>query len=144
MSTCKNGLPGVPSAGGGICCAPECDKCGGSDCSAQDAGGENCCVDPIEMSGILCSESGAAPCLIDDDQVADEKETDDDDEEADDQETDDESRKCCVRYLCSASLSSAARRFFLRVDRSAFFLVRFSFREKTHQPAHPHPVRRDR
>ena len=60
---CSNGIPGVQS--GDICCSAECGTCGGTGCSGRPGGGEECCTGPISLSSVMCSESGAAPCIID-------------------------------------------------------------------------------
>ncbi|CAN0202574.1 unnamed protein product, partial [Ascophyllum nodosum] len=61
--TCRNELPGVQS--GDVCCSAECGTCGGTGCSGRPGGRDECCVGTISSSGVLCSESGAAPCIVD-------------------------------------------------------------------------------
>ncbi len=51
---------------GNICCAAQCGECGGSGCSVRPGGSAQCCSSPIRDSGILCEDSGMAPCLISD------------------------------------------------------------------------------
>lgn len=65
--TCSNGLAGVESTG--VCCMEECITCGGAECSTRVAGfGQfDCCVGPIVDTGVYCSESGEAPCIVDED-----------------------------------------------------------------------------
>ncbi|CAM9864281.1 unnamed protein product [Pylaiella littoralis] len=65
-SPCSNGLPGYGNKN--ICCVEGCGQCGGSGCSTV-AGftAEECCTASIEAGGVLCSDSGAAPCIIDED-----------------------------------------------------------------------------
>ena len=60
---CNNGLPGYEAAN--VCCALECGQCGGVGCS-QLPGGKECCTSDVLATGMLCSESGTAPCIIDD------------------------------------------------------------------------------
>lgn len=45
----------------------ECITCGGAECSTRVAGfGQfDCCVGPIVDTGVYCSESGEAPCIVD-------------------------------------------------------------------------------
>ncbi len=49
----------VPQAG--------CGECGGSGCSDRGGGltGDDCCHSDIKASGRLCSDTGAAPCMVD-------------------------------------------------------------------------------
>eukprot|EP00903_Cladosiphon_okamuranus_P006313 g6189.t2 len=65
--TCSNGIPGVEAAG--VCCKEECGTCGGTGCSTRVPGfGQyDCCVGRIVETGVLCSESGGAPCIVDED-----------------------------------------------------------------------------
>eukprot|EP00752_Nemacystus_decipiens_P009556 g8536.t1 len=62
-NTCSNGLPGYESSG--VCCDLECGQCGGTGCSGLGPGGDSCCTKNIKNVGVGCSESGAAPCIID-------------------------------------------------------------------------------
>ncbi|CAM9219746.1 unnamed protein product [Scytosiphon promiscuus] len=66
--TCSNGIEGI-DGNGVVCCPIGCTQCGGADCAllgaATDLGSESCCLEDITASGILCSESGSAPCIID-------------------------------------------------------------------------------
>ncbi|CAN0056924.1 unnamed protein product [Pylaiella littoralis] len=63
--TCSNGIEGI-DGNGVVCCALGCGTCGGPDCStAGGLGKSSCCGGTIKDSGILCSESGSAPCIID-------------------------------------------------------------------------------
>lgn len=59
---CSNGIPGVESAGGDVCCEVTCSECGGNWC----VGYEDCCEEKIHDLGVLCSEDGvkAGPCII--------------------------------------------------------------------------------
>lgn len=63
--TCSNGISGVEAAG--VCCKEECGTCGGTGCSTRVPGfGQyDCCVGRIVETGVLCSESGDAPCIVD-------------------------------------------------------------------------------
>eukprot|EP00752_Nemacystus_decipiens_P006649 g5977.t1 len=58
---CSNGLPGYEASD--VCCPLSCGTCGGSGCSQL---GEGCCTSDVKDSGELCSETMAAPCIIDD------------------------------------------------------------------------------
>ena len=58
--TCSNGLPGFEASG--ACCPLSCGRCGGSGCSQL---GEGCCTGDVKDSGDLCSETRAAPCIVD-------------------------------------------------------------------------------
>eukprot|EP00752_Nemacystus_decipiens_P015748 g14060.t1 len=60
--TCSNGLPGYEA--NDVCCPLSCGTCGGVGCSQL---GEGCCTSGVKDSGDLCSETMAAPCIIDDD-----------------------------------------------------------------------------
>lgn len=65
--TCSNGIRGVE--GYGHCCPVGCGTCGGRNCRkrAKEAGldAADCCVQRIDESGVYCSDSGTAPCIID-------------------------------------------------------------------------------
>ncbi|CAM9579887.1 unnamed protein product [Ectocarpus sp. 12 AP-2014] len=67
--TCSNtdGVEGISSANGDVCCPSECGLCGGRDCTeaALTAGLDDgdCCVSDITNEGVKCSDSGAAPCI---------------------------------------------------------------------------------
>ncbi|CBJ26487.1 hypothetical protein Esi_0034_0004 [Ectocarpus siliculosus] len=60
---CTNGVPGMESAGGEVCCLADCGQCGGVGCG--EFGGEDCCVTEIMDYGQPCSETGTAPCYLD-------------------------------------------------------------------------------
>ncbi|CAB1096849.1 MEP10 [Ectocarpus sp. CCAP 1310/34] len=51
---------------GDYCCSAGCGECGGSGCSDRGGGltGADCCTSDISN---LCSDTGAAPCIVDDD-----------------------------------------------------------------------------
>ncbi|CAM9476653.1 unnamed protein product [Ectocarpus sp. 12 AP-2014] len=59
---CTNGVPGVESAGGEVCCPADCGQCGGVGCGEF---GEDCCITEIMDYGYPCSETGTAPCYLD-------------------------------------------------------------------------------
>eukprot|EP00903_Cladosiphon_okamuranus_P005787 g5734.t1 len=67
--TCSNGIHGVESDNGDVCCVAECGKCGGVGCSkfSPDLDADDCCVTEIRDFGDACSASGAAPCYVDED-----------------------------------------------------------------------------
>eukprot|EP00752_Nemacystus_decipiens_P013321 g11797.t1 len=52
---------------GDICCEASCGTCGGSGCSGRGNGQLSCCTTNIRDVGVTCSETGAAPCIIDGD-----------------------------------------------------------------------------
>lgn len=61
--TCNNGIPGIQNDQ--ACCVLECGQCGGSGCTTAGGLGQvYCCSDIILNSGIYCSVSGAAPCIV--------------------------------------------------------------------------------
>ena len=67
---CGVDFPGVRSSDGtgNVCCSSEYGVCGGSGCAfvANDMTMDktNCCVSVIEKAGVMCSDSMAAPCMI--------------------------------------------------------------------------------
>ena len=71
--------PSVPCARSGSCsqlvrahqlfpavyvCKSSCGICGGTGCDNRDGGDENCCMGDIRTAGELCSDKGAAPCIM--------------------------------------------------------------------------------
>lgn len=62
--TCSNSLAGYEASG--VCCPTSCGQCGGVGCSGL---GDGCCTGNVKTSGVKCSESKAAPCVIDTDTV---------------------------------------------------------------------------
>lgn len=62
--SCSNGLAGYESAG--VCCPVECGGCGGAGCSDN---GKECCASDVKATEVVCSDSMAAPCIIDTDSV---------------------------------------------------------------------------
>ncbi|CAN0057819.1 unnamed protein product [Scytosiphon promiscuus] len=61
---CTNGLAGVQSDE--VCCLEECGICGGVGCSQRPGGPLGCCMTELRDIDTSCSDSGAAPCIIDD------------------------------------------------------------------------------
>lgn len=61
--TCSNGLAGYEASD--VCCSVSCGHCGDPGGSSLDGGNDSCCTANILDSGVLCSDSGAAPCIID-------------------------------------------------------------------------------
>ncbi|CAM9499658.1 unnamed protein product [Ectocarpus fasciculatus] len=67
--TCTNtdGVAGISSANGDVCCASACGQCGGRDCTeaalTAGLGDGDCCVSDITKEGVMCADSGAAPCI---------------------------------------------------------------------------------
>ena len=62
--TCSNGIVGF-DANGVVCCPLTCGGCAGTGCNSMPGGSSQCCGGGIKASGILCSASGEAPCIID-------------------------------------------------------------------------------
>ncbi|CAM9985894.1 unnamed protein product [Ectocarpus sp. 6 AP-2014] len=50
---------------GDICCEASCGTCGGTGCSDRGYGQDSCCTKNIAANGDKCSETGAAPCVVD-------------------------------------------------------------------------------
>lgn len=46
-------------------CALSCGTCAGAGCSSRPGGADACCGGAIKTSGVKCSDTGAAPCVID-------------------------------------------------------------------------------
>ncbi|CAM9554983.1 unnamed protein product [Ascophyllum nodosum] len=62
---CSNGIDGVESEDGEVCCVTECGTCGGIGCSsAGGLTGDECCTQRILSVGELCDVAGQAPCII--------------------------------------------------------------------------------
>lgn len=66
QSMCSNGLPGVEASSLDACCVAECGTCGGIGCTPVNSTltSADCCATEIVDSGSLCSDTGAAPCII--------------------------------------------------------------------------------
>ncbi|CAN0354280.1 unnamed protein product, partial [Scytosiphon promiscuus] len=51
------------------CCPLECGQCGGKGCTtagrAYGLGSDECCGGGVKSSGKMCSKTGSAPCIID-------------------------------------------------------------------------------
>lgn len=66
-STCSDGTVGLESSDGLVCCTAGCGSCGGLGCSTlylPDYNASDCCVINIENSGVMCEDSGTAPCIL--------------------------------------------------------------------------------
>ena len=64
---CSNGLFGIESSDGSVCCVSECGQCGGEGCStvaAPEYGASDCCANEIAFFGVSCNSTLAAPCFI--------------------------------------------------------------------------------
>jgi len=50
-----------------LCVQAGCGECGGSGCSKRGNGldGDDCCQSKIKKNGKKCSETGSAPCIVD-------------------------------------------------------------------------------
>eukprot|EP00903_Cladosiphon_okamuranus_P022803 g20995.t1 len=68
IKACSNGIYGVESDNGDVCCVAECGACGGVGCSrfSPDLDADDCCVTEILLGGEACSFTGVAPCFYDD------------------------------------------------------------------------------
>ncbi|CAB1107438.1 unnamed protein product [Ectocarpus sp. CCAP 1310/34] len=66
--TCTNGIEGI-DGNGVVCCPLGCGRCAGEGCTAfgseNGLAADSCCGNAIKASGRLCSETGSAPCIID-------------------------------------------------------------------------------
>lgn len=68
-AVCSNGLEGVESTSLDVCCVEACGMCGGVGCAQAGGNGStlteaDCCATEIVDSGVLCVDTGAAPCII--------------------------------------------------------------------------------
>ncbi|CAN0056993.1 unnamed protein product [Pylaiella littoralis] len=76
--TCSNGIEGI-DGNGVVCCPVGCGQCGGNGCGTSGAAngldGDSCCGGGIKASGVMCSDSGSAPCIIDDEETSTPTET---------------------------------------------------------------------
>ncbi|CAB1100563.1 unnamed protein product [Ectocarpus sp. CCAP 1310/34] len=61
---CTNGVAGVESTMGEVCCPASCGHCGGVGCDERGAADE-CCTTEIMDYGQPCSVTGTAPCYLD-------------------------------------------------------------------------------
>ncbi|CAN0512492.1 unnamed protein product, partial [Laminaria digitata] len=59
---CSNDVPGVDA--NGVCCEAQCETCGGRGCSQRPGGSSGCCSSVIQDSGIFCSDTNEAPCIM--------------------------------------------------------------------------------
>lgn len=65
-TTCSNGLVGLENGDGTVCCVSGCEPCGGSKCAGTPGlSSDDCCAGTIEANGQLCSDTNAAPCVLD-------------------------------------------------------------------------------
>lgn len=62
--TCSNGLAGIANNNGDYCCAEACGQCGGHGCASRGGDDNICCTG--KLIDRLCSQTGEAPCFIDD------------------------------------------------------------------------------
>ena len=64
----SNGLSGLENDG--VCCVADCPQCGGSGCGSEarsvGLSASDCCRGSIISSGVLCDDTGMAPCNIGD------------------------------------------------------------------------------
>ncbi|CAM9871103.1 unnamed protein product, partial [Scytosiphon promiscuus] len=66
----RNDMPGIEGSNdsGSVCCPIECGQCGGDGCHqaglAVGLDNTHCCVNGVLDNHDLCSDSGAAPCII--------------------------------------------------------------------------------
>eukprot|EP00903_Cladosiphon_okamuranus_P006298 g6176.t1 len=65
--TCTGGIAGVQSTSLDVCCVAECGTCGGPGCTPANTSSltaNDCCATEISDSGVLCSDTGVAPCIL--------------------------------------------------------------------------------
>ncbi|CAN0366902.1 unnamed protein product, partial [Laminaria digitata] len=55
---------GVNSDGSEICCEAACVTCGGAGCGGRPGGADACCHGSIRDSGVFCSDTPTAPCIM--------------------------------------------------------------------------------
>lgn len=60
-----NGIPGVDSPGGYVCCKASCGVCGGAGCSDRGPA-MDCCVTEILSEGNACADVNESPCFVGD------------------------------------------------------------------------------
>ena len=64
-SNCSNGLNGVESPSGTVCCSDMCDVCGGSGCGGiNGTTAHDCCLTEIFASEQYCGDDVEAPCIL--------------------------------------------------------------------------------
>lgn len=61
---CRGGVAGVQRDN--MCCSGTCRTCGGVGWGLRWGRADSCCMRRITVAGMLCSDSQAAPCIIDD------------------------------------------------------------------------------
>eukprot|EP00752_Nemacystus_decipiens_P008767 g7823.t1 len=64
---CTGGIDGIQSTSTDVCCVAECEACGGPGCTPANTSSltaNDCCVTEILESGVQCSDTGAAPCIL--------------------------------------------------------------------------------
>ncbi len=61
---CSNGLPGMESEDGAVCCWHGCNECVGRG-EETCIGVTDCCEQTIIDEGLMCSEAEEGPCIID-------------------------------------------------------------------------------
>ncbi|CAM9730951.1 unnamed protein product [Ectocarpus fasciculatus] len=65
---CSTGIRGIESSDGAVCCPVGSTQCGGEGCSIvglPDYGPESCCQSIGLSTGVSCSVSEEAPCVLD-------------------------------------------------------------------------------
>ncbi|CAM9115958.1 unnamed protein product [Ectocarpus sp. 6 AP-2014] len=65
--TCAGGISGVESTSLDVCCTLECGTCGGVGCTPANTSSltaNDCCATEISESGVMCSDTGVAPCIL--------------------------------------------------------------------------------
>lgn len=64
---CFGGIDGVQASSLDVCCTAACGTCGGSGCTPANTSSltaNDCCATEILDAGVLCSETGTAPCIL--------------------------------------------------------------------------------
>lgn len=60
---CAGGIVGIQSKD--VCCMEACGQCGGSGCSTVGGfGSDKCCEGGVRDTGVMCADSGVAPCVL--------------------------------------------------------------------------------
>eukprot|EP00903_Cladosiphon_okamuranus_P006180 g6077.t1 len=62
--TCSDGTVGIGDDNDVVCCPLSCGECSGRGCSGRPGGSDDCCGGAIKESGVMCSTSGKAPCVL--------------------------------------------------------------------------------
>eukprot|EP00903_Cladosiphon_okamuranus_P020284 g18614.t1 len=61
---CLDGTVGIEDDDAVVCCPLSCGECSGTGCSGRPGGSDDCCGGAIKKSGVMCSTSEKAPCVL--------------------------------------------------------------------------------